>query len=152
MKKEIVATGPQQHNLWRGLFNFDLVSKKNSRFSSSLTYLFFFKTHISLFLFAWQFYFLFFFYTTIFYAACLVQRSGWTKDMDTFLQWLSAIPFSGGGFNDAAVAEGLAEALVVCFIDFKLFKKWTLHLYCCHVIISIIKMTFMNHMWYVLDR
>lgn len=43
MKKEIVATGPQQHNLWRGLFNFDLVSKKNSRFSSSLTYLFFFQ-------------------------------------------------------------------------------------------------------------
>ncbi|XP_004252687.2 mediator of RNA polymerase II transcription subunit 25 [Solanum lycopersicum] len=47
------------------------------------------------------------------YSACLVQRSGWTKDMDTFLQWLSAIPFSGGGFNDAAVAEGLAEALVM---------------------------------------
>ncbi|XP_055825757.1 mediator of RNA polymerase II transcription subunit 25 [Solanum dulcamara] len=47
------------------------------------------------------------------YSACLVQRSGWTRDMDTFLQWLSSIPFSGGGFNDAAVAEGLAEALVM---------------------------------------
>ncbi|KAH0736526.1 hypothetical protein KY285_012233 [Solanum tuberosum] len=47
------------------------------------------------------------------YSACLVQRSGWTRDMDTFLQWLSAIPFLGGGFNDAAVAEGLAEALVM---------------------------------------
>ncbi|XP_016666817.2 mediator of RNA polymerase II transcription subunit 25 isoform X1 [Gossypium hirsutum] len=46
------------------------------------------------------------------YCACLVQRSGWTKDVDIFLQWLSAIPFSGGGFNDAAIAEGLSEALM----------------------------------------
>ncbi|TYH24826.1 hypothetical protein ES288_A03G120500v1 [Gossypium darwinii] len=46
------------------------------------------------------------------YCACLVQRSGWTKDVDSFLQWLSAIPFSGGGFNDAAIAEGLSEALM----------------------------------------
>ncbi|KAK6134042.1 hypothetical protein DH2020_032221 [Rehmannia glutinosa] len=45
---------------------------------------------------------------------CLVQRSGWTKDMDIFFQWLSAIPLAGGGFNDAAIAEGLAEALTVC--------------------------------------
>ncbi|KAE8678361.1 hypothetical protein F3Y22_tig00111427pilonHSYRG00590 [Hibiscus syriacus] len=28
------------------------------------------------------------------YCACLVQRSGWTKDVDIFLQWLSALPFS----------------------------------------------------------
>ncbi|MBA0711271.1 hypothetical protein Golax_010469, partial [Gossypium laxum] len=48
----------------------------------------------------------------VLYAACLVQRSGWTKDVDIFLQWLSAIPFSGGGFNDAAIAEGLSEALM----------------------------------------
>ncbi|KAK4487499.1 hypothetical protein RD792_005859 [Penstemon davidsonii] len=47
------------------------------------------------------------------YSACLVQRSGWTRDMDIFFQWLSAIPFAGGGFNDAAIAEGLAEALMV---------------------------------------
>ncbi|KAG4158372.1 hypothetical protein ERO13_D02G115800v2 [Gossypium hirsutum] len=47
------------------------------------------------------------------YCACLVQRSGWTKDVDIFLQWLSAIPFSGGGFNDAAIAEGLSEALMM---------------------------------------
>ncbi|XP_059282455.1 mediator of RNA polymerase II transcription subunit 25-like isoform X2 [Lycium ferocissimum] len=47
------------------------------------------------------------------YSGCLVQRSGWTRDMDTFLQWLSAISFSGGGFSDAAVAEGLAEALMM---------------------------------------
>ncbi|KAK8525991.1 hypothetical protein V6N12_020473 [Hibiscus sabdariffa] len=45
--------------------------------------------------------------------AFLVQRSGWTKDVDTFLQWLWALPFSGGGFNDAAIAEGLSEALMM---------------------------------------
>ncbi|KAL3510850.1 hypothetical protein ACH5RR_030251 [Cinchona calisaya] len=47
------------------------------------------------------------------YSACLVQRSGWTRDIDVFFQWLSAIPFAGGGFNDAAIAEGLAEALMM---------------------------------------
>ncbi|KAJ6891192.1 hypothetical protein NC651_024637 [Populus alba x Populus x berolinensis] len=47
------------------------------------------------------------------YSACLVQRSGWTRDVDIFLQWLSAIPFAGGGFNDAAIAEGLSEALML---------------------------------------
>ncbi|XVF03439.1 hypothetical protein REPUB_Repub04eG0261600 [Reevesia pubescens] len=47
------------------------------------------------------------------YCACLVQRSGWTKDVEIFLQWLSAVPFSGGGFNDAAIAEGLSEALMM---------------------------------------
>ncbi|KAF2311175.1 hypothetical protein GH714_019815 [Hevea brasiliensis] len=31
---------------------------------------------------------------------------------DIFLQWLAAIPFAGGGFNDAAIAEGLSEALM----------------------------------------
>ncbi|KAG6757798.1 hypothetical protein POTOM_038123 [Populus tomentosa] len=49
--------------------------------------------------------------------ACLVQRSGWTRDVDIFLQWLSAIPFAGGGFNDAAIAEGLSEALMMFPID-----------------------------------
>ncbi|KAH9707512.1 Mediator of RNA polymerase II transcription subunit 25 [Citrus sinensis] len=52
------------------------------------------------------------FFTPIF-AACLVQRSGWTKDVDIFLHWLSTIPFAGGGFNDAAIAEGLSEALMM---------------------------------------
>ncbi|KDP29373.1 hypothetical protein JCGZ_18294 [Jatropha curcas] len=47
------------------------------------------------------------------YSACLVQRSGWTRDIDIFLQWLSCIPFAGGGFNDAAIAEGLSEALMM---------------------------------------
>ncbi|KAJ7943196.1 Mediator of RNA polymerase II transcription subunit 25 [Quillaja saponaria] len=47
------------------------------------------------------------------YSGCLVQKSGWIRDMDTFLLWLSAVPFSGGGFNDAAMAEGLAEALMM---------------------------------------
>ncbi|KAG2662911.1 hypothetical protein I3760_16G003700 [Carya illinoinensis] len=52
------------------------------------------------------------FYTHGSYCGCLVQRTGWTRDVDIFLQWLSAIPFAGGGFSDAAIAEGLAEALM----------------------------------------
>ncbi|KAM7484531.1 hypothetical protein LguiA_000540 [Lonicera macranthoides] len=47
------------------------------------------------------------------YSAYLVGRSGWTRDIDNFFQWLSAIPFAGGGFNDAAIAEGLADALMM---------------------------------------
>lgn len=47
------------------------------------------------------------------FAGCLVQRTGWTKDIDVFLQWLSNMPFLGGGFNEAAIAEGLSEALMV---------------------------------------
>ncbi|PIN23691.1 hypothetical protein CDL12_03584 [Handroanthus impetiginosus] len=47
------------------------------------------------------------------YSGFLVQRSGWTRNMDIFFQWLSAIPFAGGGFDDAAIAEGLAEALMM---------------------------------------
>lgn len=50
----------------------------------------------------------------IFHAACVVRRSGWTMDIDIFFQWLSAIPFSGVGLDDAAISEGLAEALMVC--------------------------------------
>ncbi|XP_068648796.1 mediator of RNA polymerase II transcription subunit 25-like [Aristolochia californica] len=46
------------------------------------------------------------------YSAFLVQRSGWTKDMDIFFHWLSCIPFIGGGFGEVAIAEGLAEALM----------------------------------------
>lgn len=45
-----------------------------------------------------------------------MQRTGWTRDPDVFLQWLASIPFSGGGFNDAAIAEGIAEALMVCVL------------------------------------
>ncbi|CAI0459034.1 unnamed protein product [Linum tenue] len=47
------------------------------------------------------------------YSGFLVQRSGWTRNVDIFLQWLSAIPFTGGGFGDAAIAEGLSEALMM---------------------------------------
>lgn len=43
----------------------------------------------------------------------MLQKSGWTRDIDLFFQWLSALPFSGGGFNDVAAAEGLAEALMM---------------------------------------
>ncbi|KAK6931472.1 Mediator of RNA polymerase II transcription subunit 25, von Willebrand factor type A domain [Dillenia turbinata] len=51
------------------------------------------------------------------YSGCLVQRSGWTRDADNFLQWLSFLPFAGGGFNDAATAEGLSEALMVRYLE-----------------------------------
>ncbi|CAN8304201.1 unnamed protein product [Cochlearia groenlandica] len=44
---------------------------------------------------------------------CLVQRSGWTTDVDVFSHWLSSIQFLGGGFNDVATAEGLSEALMM---------------------------------------
>ncbi|XP_074563979.1 mediator of RNA polymerase II transcription subunit 25 isoform X2 [Curcuma longa] len=47
------------------------------------------------------------------YNDFVVQRSGWTKDVDIFLQWLSTICFSGGGFSEAAIAEGLSEALMM---------------------------------------
>ncbi|XP_061375090.1 mediator of RNA polymerase II transcription subunit 25 [Gastrolobium bilobum] len=47
------------------------------------------------------------------YSGCLVQRTGWTRDPDVFFLWLSSIPFTGGGFNDAAIVEGLAEALMM---------------------------------------
>ncbi|ONM21471.1 Mediator of RNA polymerase II transcription subunit 25 [Zea mays] len=47
------------------------------------------------------------------YSAFDVQRSGWTKDVDAFLSWLSGILFSGGGFSEASTCEGLAEALKI---------------------------------------
>ncbi|XP_072993377.1 mediator of RNA polymerase II transcription subunit 25 isoform X3 [Typha latifolia] len=47
------------------------------------------------------------------YSAFVVQRSGWTKNVDVFSQWLSGISFTGGGFSEAAIAEGLAEALMM---------------------------------------
>lgn len=52
--------------------------------------------------------------------------------MDIFFQWLSAIPFGGGGFNDAAIAEGLAEALMVCG-DVNSFSAhlYLIHFLCC---------------------
>ncbi|XP_024528500.1 mediator of RNA polymerase II transcription subunit 25 [Selaginella moellendorffii] len=46
------------------------------------------------------------------YSGCLLQRSGRTPSLELFQLWLSSIDFSGGGFGEVAVAEGLAEALV----------------------------------------
>jgi Mediator complex subunit 25 von Willebrand factor type A len=42
-----------------------------------------------------------------------VQRTGWTRDVDRFLQWLTILHFSGGGFGDACTAEGLSDAIFV---------------------------------------
>lgn len=38
--------------------------------------------------------------------------------MDLFFKWLSAISFVGGGFGEAAIAEALAEALMVMLWSF----------------------------------
>lgn len=43
----------------------------------------------------------------------LLRQSGWTSSMDVFLNWLSLLSFEGGGFGEAAIAEALAEALMV---------------------------------------
>lgn len=43
----------------------------------------------------------------------LLRQSGWTSSVEVFFKWLSAISFGGGGFSEAAVAEALAEALMV---------------------------------------
>lgn len=48
------------------------------------------------------------------HSECWLQRSGWTANLDVFLQWLSAINFCGGGLGDASTAEGLADALMMC--------------------------------------
>ncbi|KAK4263763.1 hypothetical protein QN277_029137 [Acacia crassicarpa] len=47
------------------------------------------------------------------YSDCAVRRTSWTSDPDMFCQRLSALPFVGGGFDDAAIAEGLSEALMM---------------------------------------
>ncbi|KAL8248596.1 hypothetical protein R6Q59_005464 [Mikania micrantha] len=44
----------------------------------------------------------------------VVQRGGWVTNVDCFLEKLSAMDFSGGGFCDAAIAEGLSEVLKMC--------------------------------------
>lgn len=52
------------------------------------------------------------------FVGCLIQQSGWTSSMDLFFKWLSAISFVGGGFGEAAIAEALAEALMVMLWSF----------------------------------
>jgi hypothetical protein len=49
-------------------------------------------------------------------VGCLLRQSGWTSSMEVFFKWLSAIEFGGGGFSEAAVAEALAEALMVTIL------------------------------------
>jgi mediator of RNA polymerase II transcription subunit 25 len=47
------------------------------------------------------------------YSECLLQQCGWTSSIDVFFKWLGSISFLGGGYDDAAVAEALAEVLMV---------------------------------------
>lgn len=49
-----------------------------------------------------------------FWAGLKVRRSGWSRDMEKFIEWLLAFDFEGCGQDNAAIAEGLADALVVC--------------------------------------
>ncbi|OIW03657.1 hypothetical protein TanjilG_22314 [Lupinus angustifolius] len=42
-----------------------------------------------------------------------VQSIDWTTNMDSFLKTLSCLDFNGNAFNQYAMAEGLAEALVM---------------------------------------
>ena len=50
--------------------------------------------------------------------ACLLHQTSWTTNLELFSKWLSSINFSGGGFGEAAIAEGLAEALLVGYCRF----------------------------------
>ncbi|KAJ4757046.1 Mediator of RNA polymerase II transcription subunit 25 [Rhynchospora pubera] len=47
------------------------------------------------------------------YNCFKVQRTGWTRDAERFMQWLTNLPFSGGGFGDACTAEGLSDAILM---------------------------------------
>lgn len=54
------------------------------------------------------------FYSHGSHNGCLIQQTGWTTSLELFWRWLSSINFAGGGFGEAAIAEGLAEALLMC--------------------------------------
>ncbi|CAL5362513.1 unnamed protein product [Camellia sinensis] len=41
----------------------------------------------------------------------LVQPSGWTSDVESFIKWLSGLSFTSVGFDEAALAKGLSSAL-----------------------------------------
>ena len=43
-----------------------------------------------------------------------IQFINWTKDVNKFMKNLSHLSFNGNDANQSTMAEGLAEALVVC--------------------------------------
>jgi hypothetical protein len=43
-----------------------------------------------------------------------IQFINWTKDVNKYLESLSHLSFNGNDLNQSTMAEGLAEALVVC--------------------------------------
>ncbi|KAM7475378.1 hypothetical protein LguiB_022621 [Lonicera macranthoides] len=50
------------------------------------------------------------------YDACSIQPSGWTRDKNVFLKWLSSLSFpggDGGGPDETALAQGLSTALMM---------------------------------------
>lgn len=62
---------------------------------------------------------------------CEVRQSGWTDDVGAFLGWLDDLQFCGGGTSEAAVADGLAEALWVSFLFFPRFLVLVLRILVC---------------------
>lgn len=67
--------------------------------------------------------------------------------MGTFLQWLSAISFSGDGYDDLAIAEGLADALLVCTTTI----HFTLLPFVCYTSIIVFHVTIHTLMLYLLN-
>ncbi|KAI3502633.1 hypothetical protein L1887_30832 [Cichorium endivia] len=48
------------------------------------------------------------------YCAFLITRSSWTKNVNTFMEWVQSVNFTGVTlFGAAATAEGLGEALMM---------------------------------------
>ncbi|KAJ3683442.1 hypothetical protein LUZ60_013669 [Juncus effusus] len=47
------------------------------------------------------------------------QRTGWTRNPDYYLSWLAGVHFSGGGFSDSCIAEGLSETLIMLYDETK---------------------------------
>ncbi|KAA8541177.1 hypothetical protein F0562_025216 [Nyssa sinensis] len=43
---------------------------------------------------------------------CLLKASGWTREVNRFLQWLRHLSFGGGGFGEAGIAKVLSDALM----------------------------------------
>nr|GEY43620.1 hypothetical protein [Tanacetum cinerariifolium] len=46
-------------------------------------------------------------------SSWLLHQTDWTNDVKCFLNWLPCIEFIGSKFCDAAIAEGLAQALTM---------------------------------------
>jgi len=57
-----------------------------------------------------------------------MQFINWTKDVNKFMENLSHLSFNGNDVNQSTMAEGLAEALVVCEHIYYFFHHWIINL------------------------